>query len=842
MSKHRKPKTNAAMISDDSGTMAALHPSPSSPPSNRVSAAFPQSLAHAAVPVSVNGHSLSALIDSCSSDSFINELSAHNLKLHINPSSRNISMANTSMKACVTGYCVVNITVDGRNYKDFHFNVMKDLCSDIILGYDFQNMHKRLIIELSGSKSDLVIENNTTPCALSVATVGEPSLFANLLPNCKPIATKPRRFGSQDREFIQSEVNRLLAEGIIEASTSLWRAQIVVVKSTGKPRLCVDYSQTVNLYTELDAYPLPRIDDMINKLAQYKYFSTFDLKSAYHQVSINPAERKYTGFEANGQLYQFCRIPFGVTNGVAVFQRQMDKLITEEKLSDTFPYLDDITVAGRTQTEHDQNVRAFLEVVKSRHLTLNNSKSVVSSSTINVLGYLIGNGIIKPDPDRLRPFQELPPPTSVRSLRRSLGMFAYYAKWIPDFSEKIKPLTSTQSFPLCQSALNAFTVLKKELAAASLVPTDESMPFVVECDASDTTLSATFNQGGRPVAFMSRTLQGSELHHPPVEKEATAIIEAVRKWSHFLSRHHFTLITDQRSVAFILDNRKRTKIKNNKIQGWRLELASYGYTIKYRPGVDNVGPDTLTRAFCAALPQTRLDELHNELCHPGTTRLLHFVRSKNLPYSTDDVKKVCSSCKICAELKPQFYRPPAHTLIKSTQPMERWSIDFKGPLKSTTNNYYMLTIIDEYSRFPFAMPCPNTSAGSVIKCLNQLFTLCGTPNYIHSDRGSAFLSQELKEFLTRRGVATSKTTPYHPSGNGQCERYNGIIWKSVLLALKTQQLALTQWELVLPNVLHSIRSLLSTSTNTTPHERFFGFYADHHLAHQSHRGSLPPEK
>ena len=161
-------------------------------------------------------------------------------------------------------------------------------------------------------------------------------------------------------------------------------------------------------------------------------------------------------------------------------------------------------------------------------------------------------------------------------------------------------------------------------------------------------------------------------------------------------------------------------------------------------------------------------------------------------------KKVCSSCKICAELKPKFYRPPAHTsMIKSPQPMERWSIDFKGPLKSTTNNYYMLTIIDEYSRFPFAMPCPNTSAGSVIKCLNQLFTLCGTPNYIHSDRGSAFLSQELKEFLTRRGVATSKTTPYHPSGNGQCERYNGIIWKSVLLAKKRQILSYYTYILLL---------------------------------------------
>ena len=121
------------------------------------------------------------------------------------------------------------------------------------------------------------------------------------------------------------------------------------------------------------------------------------------------------------------------------------------------------------------------------------------------------------------------------------------------------------------------------MESATSNPIDETARFVVECDASDTTISATLNQGGKPVAFMSRTLQGSELHYPAVEKEATAIIEAVRKWSDFLARREFTLITDQHSAAFMLDKRKRTKIKNNKIQGWRLELAafSYCYSIVY---------------------------------------------------------------------------------------------------------------------------------------------------------------------------------------------------------------------------------------------------------------------
>eukprot|EP00794_Sanderia_malayensis_P002735 gene2735-3160_t len=151
-------------------------------------------------------------------------------------------------------------------------------------------------------------------------------------------------------------------------------------------------------------------------------------------------------------------------------------------------------------------------------------------------------------------------------------MFGYNAKWIPNFSDKVRQLSKSTTFPLDPAAQSAFTALKKELEGATLQSIDEKLPFVVECDASEVGISATLNQDGRPVAFMSRSLHSSELHYPAVEKEAMAIIEAVRKWKRFLAGRHFKLKTDQRSVVYMFDNKKRTKIRNKTIQGWRLEL------------------------------------------------------------------------------------------------------------------------------------------------------------------------------------------------------------------------------------------------------------------------------
>ncbi|XP_054259818.1 uncharacterized protein LOC128984513 [Macrosteles quadrilineatus] len=228
------------------------------------------------------------------------------------------------------------------------------LCTDVLIGHDITKLHSNIQGWFGGKKPPLLV--------CSCAKVEPPKLFCNLTPDCKPIATKSRRYSDEDVQFIKQEMERLQTEEIIEPSSSPWRAQVLVVTNDkGKKRLCVDYSQTINKFTLLDAYPLPNIDDLVSTVATNKVFSAIDLKQAYYQIPISDEEKKYTAFEATGRLFQFRRIPFGVTNGVACFQKTMDQIIRKEKLNGVYAYLDDLTVCGKDQKDHDENLRTFLD-------------------------------------------------------------------------------------------------------------------------------------------------------------------------------------------------------------------------------------------------------------------------------------------------------------------------------------------------------------------------------------------------------------------------------------------------------------------------------------------------
>ena len=775
------------------------------------------------VEILIEDETADAMVDSGSSDSYISESCQEEHRLLKHPMYSEVSLASSPYVAKIYSYVLADIQVNKRNYPKVKLQVLPGCITDIILGKDFQKMHQQVTFHLGGHLPPLEVCGSVIPTLPTWKTGDPPELFANLTPDCHPIRDRSRRYSQEDKEFISKEVARLEAAGIIIRSNSPWRAQVLVVKDKPKKRLAIDYSTTINRFTLLDAYPLPNMKELINRIALYGVYSTVDLRAAYHQVEIRPEDQAPTAFEANGRLYEFKRLPFGVTNGVAIFQRKMDEFVENNSLTAVFPYMDNVTICGHDQADHDQNLKRFMSAAQNANLTLNKDKCSFSTTKLCLLGSEIQKGEIKPDPDRLKPLREMPPPHNLKSLKRAQGFFSYYSAWIPEFSRKLKPLIHVTEFPLNHEAESAFNQLKQEIEEAVVAAVDETLPFVLETDASDSAIAATLNQADRPVAFFSRTLHGHELNAAAVEKEAQAIIESVRHWRHFLTRKHFTIKTDQKSISYVFDAKHRNKIKNDKIARWRLELSVYEFDIQHKPGLENIPPDTLSRAQCSATTPNKLYKLHDQLSHPGVTRLFHYTRSKNLPYSVEEVRTVTQNCRVCAEEKPQFHKPEKAHLIKSTIPFERINVDFKGPLPSTNQNIYLLQVIDEYSRFPFVFPCKDMKSETIKQSFCQLFSLFGYPSFIHSDRGSSFLSKDLQDFLLERGVASSSTTPYRPSANGQVERYNSTTWRAIRLILRSRGLPISHWQDVLPEALHSIRSLLCTATNQTPHERFLSF-------------------
>ena len=205
--------------------------------------------------------------------------------------------------------------LNDKLYTSVRLNIIKDLCCDVVLGQEFQSRHIKVTMEYGGQLPELVKEGTGACFAIEAANIAEPTLFPKISIKCKPIATKSRCFNEEGSDFIVMEIGKLQKDGIIEPSMSLWHAQVIVVKDETKKkqkRLCVDYSQTINICTELDVFPLPKISNLVTNLAMYKYFSSFDLKSAYHQIRLKQSDRKYTAFEANGQLFEFTCLPFEV--------------------------------------------------------------------------------------------------------------------------------------------------------------------------------------------------------------------------------------------------------------------------------------------------------------------------------------------------------------------------------------------------------------------------------------------------------------------------------------------------------------------------------------------------
>ena len=258
--------------------------------------------------VSVNKKPAQALGDTGANLTCVSEAYAGKSGLKIDKCQQKVKLA-AKFSITIIGHVIVDLKVKGHTYRAIRVAVLPDLVKDVILGTDLMQQHKSVTFNFGGERPPMVLNS------VGEMRVTAPSLFNNLTGDIHPVAAKSRRYSLKDQRFIKEEIDKLLSAGVIESSNSPWRAQLLVERSENhRDRLVVDYAQTINRFTLLDAYPLPNMDDVASKLALYDIYSAFDLRSAFHQVKLPEEDKIYTAFQAGQRLFQFCRVPFGLRN------------------------------------------------------------------------------------------------------------------------------------------------------------------------------------------------------------------------------------------------------------------------------------------------------------------------------------------------------------------------------------------------------------------------------------------------------------------------------------------------------------------------------------------------
>lgn len=493
---------------------------------------------------------------------------------------------------------------------------------DILLGWDVMQTHNMTID--SGTKSlhtplmEIPIHHTVSPQdPLADLLIRYENLFTDdvsktcfpfikhriALLSDEPIYQRPYRLPQIQRTEVSRQVKEMLDNGIIRPSDSPWSSPVHLVEkkvlSENEPkkwRLVIDYRK-LNEQTRSDKFPLPNIEDIFSKLNGSKYFSTLDLTAGYHQILMDPESIPLTAFSTPDGHYEYLRMPFGLKNAPATFQRIMNNILKKNiEDKECLVYLDDVVVFAPTVEEHHKNLENVLNTLYCAHLRVNREKCNFFQQQVAFLGHVLTQKGLQPDQSKIKAIQNYPLPRTVKEIRSFLGLVSYYRKFIPRLSHIIKPLTDctkknskVEHSPAFREAfLKAKTLISNP---PILAYPNFDKEFVVTTDASDIALGAVISQDHKPIAYASRTLSEAERKYNTTEKELLAIIYATTQFRPYIYGRKFTLETDHQPLSWLA----KLKEPNARLNRWKLRLQEYDYSIKYKKGSTNYVADALSR-------------------------------------------------------------------------------------------------------------------------------------------------------------------------------------------------------------------------------------------------------
>ena len=432
----------------------------------------------------------------------------------------------------------------------------------------------------------------------------------------EPFKERFHRIAPPLLEEVQQNIQDMLDGGAIRPSQSPWcNAVVLVRKKDGTLRFCINFRR-LNARTKKDAYPLPRMQETMECMVGTRLFSSMDLKSGFWQVKMSEESRQYTAFTIGSLgVYEFLRMPYGLCNAPATFQRLMQNCLGELNLTYALICLDDIIVYSKTEEDHLHRLITVFERFQEHGLKLKPSKCHFLREEITFLGHQISASRIKPGNANLKAIAELAPPKNYTGVWSFVGMTRFFWHFIKHFARIAKPLNDIlegkgrefklQPVTLSLEALEAFHTLKEKcMMAPVLTFADFKKPFRLTTDASRDGLGAVLSQKAddgeyHPVAFASRELKGGEAKYHSSKLEFLALKWAVtEQFCEYLQYGPFTVRTDNNPLTYILTTPNLDALGHH----WVAALAGYDMSLEYLKGMDNKVADALSRV------QDRLSE------------------------------------------------------------------------------------------------------------------------------------------------------------------------------------------------------------------------------------------
>ena len=419
----------------------------------------------------------------------------------------------------------------------------------------------------------------------------------------QPPKEAPRRL----RKDLQDECGRMLVEmskyGIIAQEQSPYAAPIVMVrKKDGSARMCIDYRR-LNAITVKDAWPLPRIDDTLDRLSQAKWFCTLDMASGYWQIALDEEDRKKTGFVTQHGQYVFNVLPFGLANAPATFSRMMDRVMTGLPPEIAMCYLDDVIVVGKDVKSTMANLRRVMERFAAAGLKFGPKKCELFQKEVSFLGHIVSEKGIKMDPEKLRVIREWPQPRNTTELSAYLGLTGYYRRFVEHFARITAPLNEKMQkgveWSWTEACERAFVELKRVMMDdIVLAYPDWDKPFILDTDASNVALGAMLSQETivngkkveRPIAAYSKSLSKAARNYCVTRRELLAIVEATKHFRPYLG-YKFLLRTDHSSLRWLQSLRNA----DHQLARWQAALQEFNFDLQHRPGKLHGDADALSR-------------------------------------------------------------------------------------------------------------------------------------------------------------------------------------------------------------------------------------------------------